>query len=133
MHPRFVPCTCRRWTCARGVRSGSSEHRVIPASNDLGGAVQIYRGCRPTCARLRLLRFSRLYSRVCGLRKACRGAMRILFNDFRRQWLETRRDTLDAVETVGANGWYILGSEVQRFELELANAWGVDHAVGVAS
>jgi len=59
--------------------------------------------------------------------------MRIPFNDFRRQWLETSGDTLDAVEAVGANGWYILGSEVLKFEADLATTWGVNHAIGVAS
>lgn len=59
--------------------------------------------------------------------------MRVPANDFRRQWLDTGRDTLDAVEAVGAGGWYILGTQVQEFEAELANAWGVRHAVGVAS
>jgi dTDP-4-amino-4,6-dideoxygalactose transaminase len=59
--------------------------------------------------------------------------MKILANDFRQQWLETRRDTLDAVERVGAEGWYVLGSEVETFENELANLWGVSSAIGVAS
>lgn len=54
-------------------------------------------------------------------------------NDFRRQWAETRADTLAAVEEVGASGWYVLGREVSDFEQSLANAWPLPHAVGVAS
>src|SRR5690242_20503979 len=57
----------------------------------------------------------------------------ILLNDFKRQWQETRSDVLDAVETVGASGWYILGREVTEFEQALAAYWGIPHAIGVAS
>jgi dTDP-4-amino-4,6-dideoxygalactose transaminase len=57
--------------------------------------------------------------------------MKILVNDFRSQWLETRGDTLEAVEAVGDGGWYILGSEVRTFEEELAKAWGIKHAMPV--
>ena len=54
-------------------------------------------------------------------------------NDFRRQWEDTREATLQAVDAVGASGWYILGREVAAFEEALAGCWGVAHAVGVAS
>jgi dTDP-3-amino-3,4,6-trideoxy-alpha-D-glucose transaminase len=54
-------------------------------------------------------------------------------NDFTRQWLDIREDALDAVNRVGNSGWLILGDEVRSFELELADWWGVPHAVGVAS
>lgn len=54
-------------------------------------------------------------------------------NDFTRQWLDIREDALDAVDRVGNSGWLILGDEVRSFELELADWWGVPHAVGVAS
>lgn len=57
----------------------------------------------------------------------------VLANDFRRQWLETRDDVLEAVETVGASGWYILGNEVEAFEKSLAEYCNADFAVGCAN
>ena len=57
----------------------------------------------------------------------------ILLNDFQRQWDEIRADVLATVETVGAGGWYILGSELSAFEKALAEQWGMAHSVGVAS
>jgi len=54
-------------------------------------------------------------------------------NDFARQWQDIRDDALGAVDRVGASGWLILGEEVRAFERELAEWWGVPHAVGVAS
>jgi dTDP-4-amino-4,6-dideoxygalactose transaminase len=54
-------------------------------------------------------------------------------NDFTRQWLDIRADALDAVDRVGNSGWLVLGQEVHIFERELAEWWGVPHAVGVAS
>jgi dTDP-3-amino-3,4,6-trideoxy-alpha-D-glucose transaminase len=57
----------------------------------------------------------------------------ILLNDFRRRWLDTRQDTLSALEKVGTSGWYILGPEVCQFETALASTWGVRHAVAVSS
>jgi len=57
----------------------------------------------------------------------------VLANDFRAQWEEIGDDVLAAVERVGRSGWLVLGSEVERFEAELAAWWGVPHAVGVAS
>ncbi len=57
----------------------------------------------------------------------------ILLNDFKRQWQDTKDDALAAFAAVGESGWYILGEEVRRFETALAGAWGLRHAVGVAS
>jgi dTDP-3-amino-3,4,6-trideoxy-alpha-D-glucose transaminase len=54
-------------------------------------------------------------------------------NDFAAQWEEIRDDAMAAVERVGRSGWLVLGDEVRRFEEELADWWGVEHAVGVAS
>ena len=48
----------------------------------------------------------------------------IQLNDFRRQWADTREAVLEAVEAVGASGWYILGREVADFEEALAERWG---------
>jgi len=64
----------------------------------------------------------------------CRGrTMRIPFNRFSAAMAGDERGYADAVEAVGANGWYILGSEVLKFEADLATTWGVNHAIGVAS
>jgi len=57
----------------------------------------------------------------------------ILLNDFKRQWQETGRQTLEAVEAVGASGWYVLGNEVREFETALAARWPQKHCIGVAS
>jgi len=57
----------------------------------------------------------------------------IPLNDFRRQWEDTGEAVLKAVSAVGEKGWYILGEQVAAFETALARAWGVKHAVGVAS
>ena len=57
----------------------------------------------------------------------------ILLNDFRRQWKETRERAIDTFVSVGESGWYILGERVAEFEAALANCWGAEHAVGVAS
>jgi dTDP-4-amino-4,6-dideoxygalactose transaminase len=54
-------------------------------------------------------------------------------NDFARQWEDIAQDALAAVDRVGRSGWLILGEEVDGFERELAEWWGVSHAVGVAS
>jgi dTDP-3-amino-3,4,6-trideoxy-alpha-D-glucose transaminase len=54
-------------------------------------------------------------------------------NDFAAQWEEIRADGLAAVDRVGRSGWLVLGEEVRAFEEELADWWGVAHAVGVAS
>jgi dTDP-3-amino-3,4,6-trideoxy-alpha-D-glucose transaminase len=54
-------------------------------------------------------------------------------NDFRRQWQDTEADVMAAVRDVGASGWYILGESVKAFEHALAQYWGIEHAVGVAS
>jgi dTDP-4-amino-4,6-dideoxygalactose transaminase len=55
-------------------------------------------------------------------------------NDFTRQWAEVGPDVLRAVDRVGKSGWYVLGSEVERFEAALAAYWGQRaHACGVGS
>ena len=54
-------------------------------------------------------------------------------NEFARQWQEIRDDALAGVDRVGRSGWLILGEEVRGFEAELAEFWGIEHAVGVAS
>lgn len=53
--------------------------------------------------------------------------------DFRGAWETHRAAYLEAVDRVGRSGWLILGKEVEDFEKELASAWGLRHAVGVAN
>ena len=57
----------------------------------------------------------------------------ILQNDFKRQWDEVADSVLAAVRRVGASGWYILGSEVEAFERELAQFWGCSYAIGTGN
>jgi dTDP-3-amino-3,4,6-trideoxy-alpha-D-glucose transaminase len=57
----------------------------------------------------------------------------ILQNDFKRQWDVVAQSVLQAVQCVGESGWYILGREVQAFETEIAQFWGLAHAVGVGN
>lgn len=57
----------------------------------------------------------------------------ILANDFRRQWQDLQKDTLDAVQAVGESGWYVLGDQVKAFEAALADYWRMQHAAGVAN
>lgn len=63
------------------------------------------------------------------------SAMRaqVAANDFTRQWKDVRDDCMAAVDRVGASGWLILGEEVERFEREIADWWGLPYAIGVAS
>jgi dTDP-3-amino-3,4,6-trideoxy-alpha-D-glucose transaminase len=57
----------------------------------------------------------------------------ILLNDFRAQWPHLREAVLGAVERVGESGWFVLGTEGQAFEKELARVWGLPFCVGCAS
>lgn len=59
--------------------------------------------------------------------------LKVAANDFARQWDDVRDDALSAVDRVGRSGWLILGEEVDSFERDLAEWWGVPEAVGVAS
>jgi dTDP-3-amino-3,4,6-trideoxy-alpha-D-glucose transaminase len=57
----------------------------------------------------------------------------ILLNDFQRQWRDTEDAVMQAVRSIGANGWYVLGAEVRAFETNIAAYWSFSEAVGVAS
>lgn len=57
----------------------------------------------------------------------------ILLNDFGRQWSEICEEATATFRQIGESGWYILGREVQQFEKELAEYWGLPRAIGVAS
>jgi dTDP-4-amino-4,6-dideoxygalactose transaminase len=57
----------------------------------------------------------------------------ILLNDFKRQWQDTKGAALAVFSAVGESGWYILGQQVREFEAALAQFWGFQHCIGVAS
>jgi dTDP-4-amino-4,6-dideoxygalactose transaminase len=57
----------------------------------------------------------------------------VRLNDFQRMWAEVGPAVLEAVRITGESGWYVLGSEVQGFEKELAAVWQRGYSVGVAS
>jgi dTDP-3-amino-3,4,6-trideoxy-alpha-D-glucose transaminase len=57
----------------------------------------------------------------------------ILQNDFKRQWQAVESEVTAALHRVGSSGWYILGREVEAFEMALARFWGAKHAVGVGN
>jgi len=58
---------------------------------------------------------------------------KVLLNDFKKQWAEIGTTVVQAVEQVGASGWYILGNNVSNFEVELSKSWGLEHAIGCAN
>src|SRR3984957_8585301 len=53
--------------------------------------------------------------------------------DLQRQYLQLREEVLAAIETVCASQHYILGSEVEAFERELAKFCGAREGIGFAS
>lgn len=57
----------------------------------------------------------------------------ILPNNFGLQWDAIRESVIDATERVGRSGRLILGTEVESFERELSNYWGISFAVGCAN
>ena len=54
-------------------------------------------------------------------------------NDFKRQWQCIEPAAIRAVQRVGESGWYILGEEVEAFEVALAALCGTAFAVGVGN
>ena len=58
---------------------------------------------------------------------------RVPFMDLRRIHDPIREDILGVVETVVADGDFILGPAVARFEQEFASYVGTKHAIGVGS
>lgn len=58
--------------------------------------------------------------------------MQIPFLDLRDAYVELKSEIDEAVARVLNSGWYILGPEVESFELEFAAFCGAEHAVGVA-
>ena len=54
---------------------------------------------------------------------------RIPFLDLRAAYLELKDELDEAYHRVMNSGWYILGEEVESFELEFALYCGVQHCV----
>ncbi len=59
--------------------------------------------------------------------------MSVPFLDLRRELSRVRQEVDEAVTRVLDSGVFVLGAEVEAFELEFASYCGVDHAIGVAS
>ncbi len=59
--------------------------------------------------------------------------MKVSANNFDRLWAECQQDYTAAVARVGESGWYILGREVEAFEVELTAYCRSAFAVGCAN
>lgn len=59
--------------------------------------------------------------------------MRILFNDFKKQYADRGAAIDAAAHRVFASGYYILGPEVKAFETAFASYLGATYAIGVAN
>jgi dTDP-3-amino-3,4,6-trideoxy-alpha-D-glucose transaminase len=60
--------------------------------------------------------------------------MRVLANDFKKQWEDVREKAITSFDNFGESGWYILGDAVKKFEIDLAKFWGENFfASGCAS
>lgn len=59
--------------------------------------------------------------------------MKIPFLDLRSAYLELQSEIDAAIARVLGSGWYILGPEVEAFEVEWAAFCGAGHAVGLAN
>lgn len=57
----------------------------------------------------------------------------ILPNDFKAEYKEIEQEIQDKIQRFFANGWFILGEEVEAFEQEFANYIGQKSCVGVAN
>ncbi|MFA6295379.1 MAG: DegT/DnrJ/EryC1/StrS family aminotransferase [Candidatus Paceibacterota bacterium] len=59
--------------------------------------------------------------------------MKIIFNDFKKQYNDHKKEIDSAIKRVLSSGWYILGEEGKSFERKFAEYIGVKHAIGVAN
>lgn len=57
----------------------------------------------------------------------------ILFNDFGKEPQALKRDVQTAIQKVLDSGWYILGKELENFEVQFAHYIGTRYCIGVAS
>ncbi|MSR53149.1 MAG: DegT/DnrJ/EryC1/StrS family aminotransferase [Gemmataceae bacterium] len=60
-------------------------------------------------------------------------ATMVPFNDLRPRFEADAAVYRSAIDRVFARGWYVLGPEVEAFEVEFAEYLGINHAVGVAN
>lgn len=60
-------------------------------------------------------------------------AVSVKANALDQVWADIREEALAALDRVGSSGWWILGSEVEAFERDLASAAGRKWAIGCAS
>lgn len=59
--------------------------------------------------------------------------MKVPFLELAPTYAELKREIDEAVTSVLARGWYVLGGEVQTFEREFAEYVGVKHCIGVGN
>ena len=59
--------------------------------------------------------------------------MRVPFLDLKRQYQNIKDEINDAIQAVLESQQFILGYEVEEFEIKMAKYCGVKHAIGVAS
>lgn len=59
--------------------------------------------------------------------------MKILFNNFKKEYLSIKDEIDKAIQRVLDSGWYILGNEVKKFEKEFADYLGAKYCVGVGN
>ncbi|WP_370675589.1 DegT/DnrJ/EryC1/StrS family aminotransferase [Pleomorphomonas sp. PLEO] len=59
--------------------------------------------------------------------------MNVPFLDLRASYLELKDELDEAIARVLDSGWYVLGEEVEAFEIAFADYCGAKHAVGLAS
>lgn len=55
------------------------------------------------------------------------------FVDFKREYLEIKKEVDGAIKRVLESGWFILGDELKNFEKEFASYLGVKYVIGVNS
>lgn len=59
--------------------------------------------------------------------------MKVLFNDFKKQYISNKKTVDSAIERVLNSGRFILGDEVKEFEKEFALYTGAKYSIGVAN
>lgn len=57
----------------------------------------------------------------------------ILMNDFKKEYTHIQAEIDVALSRVSASGWYILGTEVEKFESAFAEFVGAKYCIGVAN
>ncbi len=59
--------------------------------------------------------------------------MKVLFNDFKKQYKTHQKEIDTAIKRVLNSGWYILGKEVENFEKKFSSYIGTKETIGVAN